>query len=421
MIMNYKKRTVESAISELFDVFPIVVITGPRQAGKSTMIKHFINPGWKYYSLDNRELLLRIKSDPTLFVNSIHSHVAIDEAQKCPELFHALKELVDKGFNYQIILSGSTNFLLMKSITESLAGRVGLLELLPFSFGELLGVESNGLVQEICNSRDIEDLFARLNRIKNQKQTVSNDMLVDFIYKGGLPRIHELKSAPARLRWFQNYVSTYIERDLRDLTQVADLDLFQRVYKLIAYQNGGMINMSTVASDAGATAHTVKRYISILETSYQCKRLPSYHYNQRKQIIKTPKIYYLDSGMVNYFMQHTTVERMLYGGSWGSMLETHVFSELYKEFKDMAPKPSLYYWRTNNGAEVDFIIEYQNRLIPLEVKSSIQIKSTSIRGLTSFCESQAEGRVPFSLVIYRGDEIAYINKTTLAIPVGLLY
>lgn len=417
--MNYVPRTVQSQFDELFDIFPIVAITGPRQAGKSTLIKHSIDNSWNYFSFDNRELLLRIKSDPTLFVKSLKSNVAIDEAQKCPELFHSIKELVDEGFPHKILLSGSANFLLMQSITESLAGRVGLLELLPFSIAEYLRIEPLNLVDLALSSTDIHQLYDTLSA--NLERRIPDDTVIEFILHGGYPKITQLNSAKARTRWFQNYISTYLERDLRELAQVADLDTFQRVYQLTAYQNGGMVNMSSVASDVGVTVQTIKRYISILETSYQVQHLPAYIYNQRKQILKTPKIYYVDSGLVNHFHKNQSSEEMLSRGDWGGTLEGHVLSELVKEIKDMAPRPNLYYWRTNNGAEVDFIIEQGDRLIPVEVKSGIHIRASGIRGLKSFADSQSHKQVPFRLVIYRGDEVVFINEDTLAIPLGMVF
>jgi predicted AAA+ superfamily ATPase len=417
--MNYKKRKLEEMIGELFDIFPIVTITGPRQSGKTTLIKHYINNKWKYYSLDNRELVLRIESDPTLFVRTLNADTAIDEAQKCPQLFHAVKEIVDQGFPYKILLSGSANFLLLKSITESLSGRVGLLELFPFSLAERFNLESNHFLDVVLNSENIGSLFENLSVLN--KKRIKDKNIIEFVFHGGYPKIYNLKSERARLRWFQDYISTYLERDLRDLTQVADLDAFQRVYKLIAYQTAGMFNMSTIASDVGITVQTVKKYISILETSYQVGLLPAYHYRQRRQIIKTPKIFYLDTGLVNYFARNQSIEKMLHTGSWGAIMETHVYAELLKEARNMLPAPSIYYWRTNNGAEVDFIIEKDNLLVPMEVKSAIQIRPASIRGLKSFTESQEQGKVPFSMVLYRGEEVIYLNDSTLAVPLGILY
>ncbi len=417
--MDYKNRILETKIDELFEIFPVVALTGPRQAGKSTLIKHYIDKNWKYYSLDNRELLLRIKSDSTLFVKSLDSHVAIDEAQKCPELFHAVKEIIDSGFPFRILLSGSANFLLLKSITESLAGRVGLLELLPFSLAERFDLAPNRLVEIICNSDNIDRLFKHLSGLNERR--LRDEQILDFIFTGGYPKIHSLKSEAAGFTWFQNYISTYLERDLRDLAQVGDLDTFQKVYKLIAYQNANMLNMSAVASDLGISVQTIKKYISILETSYHVKLLPAYSYNQKKQIMKTPKIYYLDTGLINYFVQNRSRESMLYSGDWGALLEAHVFAELYKEIKDMVPRPGLYFWRTNNGAEVDFVLEYNKRLFPVEVKSAVQIKSSSVRGLKSFSETQENITVPFAIVFYRGEEVVYLNESTLAVPLGLLF
>ena len=417
--MKYRKRTLEGYIDPLMELFPVVAVTGPRQAGKSTLINHYIAKDWKYYTLDNRELLLRVKTDPTLFVRGFGSHVAIDEAQKCPDLFHSIKELVDRGFDYKIILSGSANFLLLKSITESLAGRVGLLEMMPFSLSEKMGRVSNWIVKVLCESETIEELYGRLSTFEPER--LPDGELLDFILSGGFPRIHDFEERGQRNTWFQNYISTYIERDLRDLAQVGDVDTFQKVYRLIAYRNSGILNMSSIASDVGVSVQTIKNYISILEASYQVKRLAAYSVEQRKQVIKAPKIYYTDTGLLNYFVQNDSVERMVSGGDWGGVLEAHVFSELYKEIKDMAPRPGLYYWRTNNGAEVDFVLEWKQRLIPIEVKSAATVSPSSLRGLRSFKESQAEGKVPFAVVLYRGDEVVFLNDWTVGVPLGMLY
>ena len=417
--MKYRERTLEGYIDPLLELFPVVAVTGPRQAGKSTLINHYIAKDWKYYTLDNRELLLRVRTDPTLFVRGFGSHVAIDEAQKCPDLFHSIKELVDRGFDYKIILSGSANFLLLKSITESLAGRVGLLEMMPFSLSEKMGRESNGFVKVLCESESVEDLRERLARFEGER--LSDVELLEFVLNGGFPRIHDFGEQGQRNTWFQNYVGTYIERDLRDLAQVGDVDTFQKVYRLIAYRNSGILNMSSIASDVGVSVQTIKNYISILEASYQVKRLPAYSVEQRKQVIKAPKIYYTDTGLLNYFVQNDSVERMTSGGDWGGVLEAHVFAELYKEIKDMAPRPGLYYWRTNNGAEVDFVLEWKQRLIPVEVKSAATVSPSSLRGLRSFKESQAEGKVPFAVVLYRGDEVVFLNDWTVGVPLGMLY
>ena len=417
--MKYHKRLLENKISPLFKIFPIVAITGPRQSGKSTLLQHYIDNKWKYYSLDDRELLLRIKKDPTLFLSTLESNFVIDEAQKAPDLFHSIKHIVDKGYPYKIVLSGSANFLFMKSITESLAGRIGLLELLPFSISEAFSLASNFMIHDIIESNSIKVLKTRLDKKVNNQ--LSEKKILSFILYGGFPKLYNLTSEKNRWQWFQNYIRTYIERDLRVLEQVGDLDSFQRVYKMFAFQTAQVMNISNIASDVGISVPTVKRYSSILETSYQCIKLPSLIANQRKQLIKSSKMFYMDTGIVNYFMHNDNVERMLNCGSWGALLETWVYSELHKEIKDIVPNPRIYYWRTNNGAEVDFVIEKGDKLYPIEVKSAVQIDSFSLRGLKSFVSAQEQGKVPFSIVFYRGKEVIFLEKKIIAVPITHLF
>lgn len=418
--MSYFYRKTEDKIKRLIGGFPIVGITGPRQSGKSTLIKHFIKQSkekWNYYSFDNRELLLKVKSDPSLFIKEIDSNIAIDEAQKAPELFHSIKEAVDEGLPFKIILSGSANFLLMKNITESLAGRIGLIELLPFSLSEAFQLTSNNLVSLITDSTSVDNLITKLKLISKNK--LSDKVLLKYIFRGGFPRLYFLNKNLHK-EYFESYISTYIEKDLRDLTQVANLDVFHRFYKMLTYQTGNIINMQSISSDLGISSHTVKHYTSILETSYQCKFLPAYYSNKRKQLIKSSKIFHPDTGFVNFIYENDNENEMLNKGNWGAMLETFVFQELYKEIKDMTNKLSLFFWRTNNGAEVDFIINAKQKLFPIEVKSSIRIDSFSLRGLKSFMESESN-KIPFGIVFYRGKDIQLLSKDIVAIPINLLF
>lgn len=427
--MHFKNRTITPCIEENFNVFPIVSITGPRQSGKSTLIDHYIgtdigaDENWRYYSLDDRELLLRIKDDPDLFIKSIDSSIAIDEAQKAPELFHSLKLLVDKGFNKNILLSGSANFLLLQSITESLAGRAGILELLPFSLSEALELKSNNFINTIISFDKIDTLF---KIVSTSFGCVTDKELLSFILYGGYPAVYNLKARQAGSLWFKNYVSTYIERDLRDLAQVGDIDTFQHVYRLLAFYSGNIMNMSAIAGNTGVSVQTIKRYISILRTSFQGTLLPAYHINQKKQITKSSKLFCFDTGLMNYFLQNSNIDNMTSCMQWGAILETHVFTQIYKEIINTVQGVFVYYWRTNNGAEVDFVIEYQDKLIPVEVKAGIQIKKQSLRGMKSFISSmnsrtRTDKRVPFGIVLYRGDNVIYLDKNILGIPLTSIY
>jgi uncharacterized protein len=438
--MHYKERTLTPYIPEFFDVFPIVTITGPRQAGKSTLLTHYMDAdeNWRYYSLDDRELLLRIKEDPQLFVKTIAGaspepptanggaeaapplvpHLVIDEAQKAPELFHALKLLVDSGVDRKIILSGSANFLLLQSITESLAGRAGILELFPFSLAEALEIKPNRLVDTIVSADTIESLFSAVSQ---SFARVTDRQLLEFIFYGGYPKIYNLTGNRARQLWFKNYVATYIERDLRDLAQVGDIDTFQHIYRLLSFASGNILNMSTLAGNTGVSVQTVKRYISILRTSFLCTLLTSYHFNQRKQITKAPKLFCFDTGLMNYFLKNDTIDKMTSCMQWRAILETHVFSEIYKETTNTVDDIFIYYWRTSNGAEVDFVLAFQDKLVPIEVKGGMQIKKQSLRGLKSFMATQDAGRVPFAIVLYRGEDVVYLDKNILGVPLTAMF
>lgn len=415
----YHKRNLESKIPQLLKIFPVVTITGPRQAGKSTLIKNFIlkqKSKWDYISFDDRELALEIKNDPYLFVKSLKTNTAIDEAQKVPALFNYIKILVDEGFPHKIILSGSANFLLLKSITESLAGRVGILELLPFSISEAYQTSPNKVIEKIISSENIEELF---NKLTKNISMIEDKRFLSFILKGGYPKLYQERNID-RDTLLKSYITSYIERDLRDLSQVANLDSFQKVYKLLAFQSSGIVNFSSLSSDAGIDLKTAKNYSSLLETSYICKFLSPYLSNIRKRLIKNSKTFFFDTGLLNYFFDNDTQDMMLNRGQWGSILETFTFSEIYKEVKDFNKKVSIYFWRTSNGAEVDFILEKGTKLYPIEVKSNIKIDSFATRGLKSFMEAYGSHKVPFGVVFYRGDKVKYLDRKILAVPLQLI-
>lgn len=189
---------------------------------------------------------------------------------------------------------------------------------------------------------------------------------------------------------------------------------------MAACQTGNILNLSSFASNVGISVQTVKRYLSIMSTSYQCSQLNAYHFNQRKQITKAPKLYFLDTGIVNLIMKNKTPEDIINSGHWGSVLETFVYSQFHKTISNMESPVGIYYWRTNNSAEVDFVIETNDSLIPIEVKGGKRIRKQSIRGLKSFSDSQKNKKVPFSVVLYGGKDLYRINNHTIAVPLTKL-
>lgn len=414
--MIYKERLLEKEINELFKVFQVVAICGPRQSGKSTMLKN-LKGKWEYFNLDDRVIRNKIVNDVDLFVRDFQSNIIIDEAQKIPDLFHAIKAIVDKGFPHKIILSGSSNFLLLQSITESLAGRIGILELLPFSFSEASSIKSSEYMSDILHSTDINELH---KKIKNKKQVAESE-LIDFILYGGFPKIHSLDNVSLKERWFQGYITTYIEKDIRDLMRIANLGDFQNVYNILAYRTGNVLNLSNISSDIGVNIGTLKNYLQLLESSYQYKKIFPFLSTPKKSITKHPKIFGFDTGMLNFILKNFDRERMFNSGFWGNILETWVFSEIYKSIKDLSSKPNLNFYRTKNHAEVDFVLRSGKKLIPIEVKTSYQISHLHLRGINSFMDSYDSYDIPYGIVIHRGEKVSFLSDKILGLPITLIY
>jgi len=419
--MNYKPRLIEQRIKEYFEVFSVVSIIGPRQCGKSTLLEHYSQKDrskWQYFNLDLRTTRAKVESDPDLFIRDFDSNVIIDEAQKVPDLFHAIKSLVDKKFPYKILLSGSTNFLMLESVSESMSGRIGILEMLPFSLSEKLEVKSNNLVNLLIEPQDANLLFKKLHKLK----TIEEKKIFDFILQGGFPKIHELKSAGAIDIWFQNYLTTYIDKDVRDIANINDLESFQHVYKLLAYQTANLLNFSNISGDIGLDVKTIKKFFSILEMTYHYKKLFSFKENYKDKITKTPKVFSIDTGMLNYLLNNSNKDAMLNSGHWSHILETWIFSELYKQIKNTSPKKEIYFYRTRNDSEVDFILQQGKKLIPIEVKSGSQIKPMQLRSIKTFIDDYSKKfEIPYGIVFHRTDEVSWLAENIIGIPIQLSY
>ncbi len=418
--MDYKPRLIEKKIEGYFDVFSVVSIIGPRQCGKSTLLEHYSKKDkskWQYFNLDLRTIRSKVEADPDLFVRDFDSNVIIDEAQKVPDLFHALKSLVDKKFPHKILLSGSTNFLMLESISESMSGRIGILEMLPFSLAERLEYKSNNLVNLLLESQDANTAFKKLNKLEG----IEESKIFDFILKGGFPKIHELKSSEAIDIWFQNYLTTYIDKDVRDIANINDLESFQHVYKLLAYQTANLLNFSNISGDIGLDIKTVKKFFSILEMTYHYKKLFSFRENFKDKITKTPKLFSIDTGILNHLLNNNTKDEMMNSGHWSHILETWVFSELHKQVKNSNPKKEIFFYRTRNDSEIDFILQEGKKLIPIEVKSGSQVKPMQLRSIKAFIDDYSKKfEIPFGIVFHRADEVSWLAENILGLPLALL-
>ena len=332
------KRALSTKLKILASKFPVVSVVGPRQSGKTTLVKNVFN-GLEYVTLediDTRDFALK---DPRGFLSTYNKGLIIDEAQRAPALFSYIQTAVDKKAKAgQFILTGSQNFLLQENISQTLAGRVAILTLLPFSLGELRGAGY---------------------RIENPEE---------YIFKGFYPRIYDKKINP--IDWYHNYIQTYVERDVRLIKNVSNLHAFQKFVKLCAGRLGQILNLSSLGNDCGITHNTAKVWLSILEASYVIFLLKPYYKNFNKRLIKMPKLYFYDTGLACSLLGIQNKMQLNSHYSRGSLFESFVLAEIIKYRFDKGEEHNCYYWRDKSGNEIDCIIEASGRLLKVEIKSA---------------------------------------------------
>ncbi len=335
---NFIPREITPFLREAVVHFPIVTLLGPRQSGKSSLAKE-IFPQYRYVSLEDPDLRLFATQDPRGFLKQYPSGSIIDEIQRVPELFSYLQTIVDANpENGQYILTGSQNFLLLEKITQSLAGRVAILTLLPLSISELKKVE--------LLPTDYETL----------------------IFQGGYPRIHARQTPPSV--WYSSYISTYLERDVRLIRQVGDLSSFQRFLQLCAGRCGQILNYSALAGETGMSVNTIKSWISILEASFVVYIMRPHFKNFNKRLLKSPKLYFYDTGLACALLQISEVSQIQGHYFQGGLFENLIVSELLKARFNQGKPDNLYFFRDQSGREIDCIQENLDELIATEIKSS---------------------------------------------------
>jgi predicted AAA+ superfamily ATPase len=366
------RRTAEGALRELAQGYPVVAVTGPRQSGKTTLVR-MVFPEKSYVSLEDLDQRAFAQADPRGFLARYPEGAILDEAQRAPELFSYLQTLVDADRRAGLfILTGSQQFGLLAGITQSLAGRVALLPLLPFSLEEL-------------TSADVDP--------------VSLDAL---LWTGLYPPIHDRKLVAAGA-WYGNYVATYLERDVRSLVNVRDLGTFQRFLRMCAARTGQLVNLSGLASDCGVTHNTARAWLSVLEASYLVSLLPPYHRNLGKRLVKTPKLYFLDTGLAAWLLSVQDPSHLGVHPSRGALFETWVVNELLKGRFNRGLRSNLFFWRDQGGHEVDVLVDQGNRLLAVEAKSGATVTKDSFAGVR-FWKDLAGDEAGASWVVYGGDE-----------------
>jgi hypothetical protein len=350
--MSAVKRTIESSIKYYAKKYPVLAVTGPRQSGKTTMLKTMF-PKYTYISLENPDLREFATTDPNGFFEYYSGNLILDEVQQTPALFSYIQTLVDaSGKMGQFILSGSQNFHLMQHITQSLAGRVALFKLLPFDFTEL-----------------------------QQAKLLPNDY-EDILVKGSYPAIFD--RALSSKVFYANYLQTYVEKDLKQLIDVRDLRQFRNFISLCAARSGQLVNLNSLGNECGISQPTAKAWLSVLESSYIVFLLQPYHVNFNKRVVKTPKLYFYDTGLLCHLLKITNPKSIQLHPLKGSLFENLIVAEAFKQNDHKYLHADFCFWRDASGNEVDLLVEHNDKLSIAEIKASSTIKNEYFKGLNYF-------------------------------------
>jgi predicted AAA+ superfamily ATPase len=387
----YIPRTIETLLPGILATFPCLAITGPRQSGKSTLLRHAL-PSYRYVTLDDPAVLEQALSDPVFFLDTLGEQGIIDEIQLAPGLLSYVKMRVDaeRSRNGRFVFTGSQQFGMMRNLGDSLAGRIALLDLLTFAAPELqLAVPIAGGLE----------------------------LFVASCLRGVYPQLATTPEIDRRL-WYASYIQTYLERDIRSLYDIGSLREFHRFMQLLAVRCSQMLNMSSLATDLGVSVTTVKRWLSVLEAGRIIHLLPPYFNNLGKRITKMPKVYFLDTGLACHLVGVRNREQLLEGPMAGALFENYCLQETVKCFTNRGQQPRISYLRTNNGLEVDLIIEGANlRPLPVEIKLSRTPTAALASGLTRYASLFQETNPEEGLLLCLADGEQALCRGVTAIGV----
>ncbi|MBI4469155.1 MAG: ATP-binding protein [Acidobacteria bacterium] len=397
-------RLAAGILKKALEVSPVVVLTGARQTGKSTLVKTL--PALRdrpYLTLDDLNIRVQARNNPDDLAGRSPS-LTLDEVQRAPDLILAIKRVVDKDRPRRpgrFVLTGSANLLLMKRVSETLAGRATYINLWPLTRNERAGLGTAGIWTKFLDT-PVTDWYEMVRT----GEPCPEDWRVAARVGGYPTPAHELTEADSRQLWYSGYVQTYLERDLQDLAAIDNLLDFQRLMRASSLRLGNLLNQAAIARDVGIPRPTAHRYLNLLETSFQIVRTEPYAVNRTKRLIKSPKLYWTDTGMALF----------LSGGEpGGNHLENLVLADLLAWRDAQIVRPNILYWRTASDQEVDFVVEHRRRLLPIEVKATTRPGPQDIRNLQTFCAEYPK-EAGGALLLHTGDEVYWLAKGILAAP-----
>jgi uncharacterized protein len=411
MIHRYLAEPLRDALADT----PAVLINGARQTGKSTLVQStdLASQNRQYLTFDDPGILAAARRDPNGFIAGLNLPVTLDEVQLVPELFPVIKAAIDRNRQPgQFLLTGSANVMLLAKLSDSLAGRMEVLTLWPFSQGELRGVRENF----------VEHLFStgHANR-SGRRSSVSWEELLEIMVAGGYPPAVARHTPARRDAWFQSYVLTMLQRDIRDLASIADFTAIPRLLTVVAARAGNLLNFADLSRTMAMPQTTLKRYFALLENTFLVQLLRPWARNLGKRVIQTPKVYLNDSGLLAYTLGASADRVKTERNLTGPVLENFVLMELRKQCGWSAIRPDLFYWRTVSGQEVDFVLEDRTgKVVGIEVKAAATLGSNDVRGLKALADAVGKSWIR-GVVLYSGTEVIPFAADLHGVPLNSLW
>lgn len=409
---SFLKRNIQDKLDRAIKNNPVVLINGARQSGKTTLVEQLCKyKDYSYITFDNIQHLQAAQNDPFGFITNLKTPIVLDEVQRVPEIFLTIKYVVDRNRQPgMFVLTGSANPLLLPRLGDSLAGRMAIIDLFPFSQGELSGIKET-FINTIFNEN-----INNLGEVKLTKTDLCKKMVT-----GGFPPVQQLENYDDRSDWFDNYLTTILQRDVKNLANIEGLSQLPNLMSLIATRASGLFNVAELSRSSKIATTTLHRYITLLQTLFMITSIQPWHSNLSKRIVKSPKIHLVDTGLLLYLQRIDADRLLLQNEAFGKAFENFIVSELIKQSSWNKPKVDLYYFRTHNGVEVDIVLEGRNgEIVGIEVKGHESVRAKDFYGLRHL-QKTIGSSFKAGIVIHPGSEIIPFGRNMWSVPIGSLW